>query len=490
MRNASRDRTAKTQALILLVGSIVLLRFISIQLIVGAALGVTALRFGRGAYRRYLQEQAGTQPVLAPAGILIGHDTTTKEEARLTEEQLAAHGLIVGASGSGKTTSLLTILVGAIQRGHSVIAIDLKGSPTFANTLKRTAEAVGREYHHWTPDGPGHWNPLAIGNPTELKDKLISTESWSEPHYQRAAERYLQTALQVLELRDPDQPPSLERVVAMLEPKRLGASVGHLPAERSKRVSEYLSGLTSDQRSAIIGLATRLAVISESHTGSYLEPNGPTTIDLATAMREKHVVVFSLNASAYGKLSAQLAALILQDLTLIAGHRLNDPDRELVFIAIDEFSALDHSNILGLFSRARDALLSILLSTQELADLHITPGLQDQILGSSSLTLAHRQNVPSSAETIAKLTGTQTTWEHTWQTDATTGLLSILTGKPGHPSETGLGTKREVEQFRIHPNVIKELPTGHAVLITRIPCTSARIIKVKRPSIDDQHQSD
>ncbi len=95
--------------------------------------------------------------------------------------------------------------------------------------------------------------------------------------------------------------------------------------------------------------------------------------------------------------------------------------------------------------------------------------------------------VPSSAETIAKLTGTQTIWEHTWQTDATSNILSLFTGKTRQPHDTGLGTKREVEQFRIHPNTIKELPTGHAVLITRIPTTTARIIKVKPPDIDGQH---
>lgn len=485
MKTQSRDRGVTLRIAILFLGSIVLLRFIPIGVIVAAALCTVAFRAGRTAYRRYDAQLKAAGPSLPPAGVMIGHDVNTKEEVVLSDQQLAAHGLIVGASGSGKTTSLLSILVGEIHRGHSVIAIDLKGSPTFANTLEKAALAAGRTFHLWTPDGPGHWNPLALGNPTELKDKLISTESWSEIHYQRAAERYLQTALQVLQLSGPDEPTSLERVVAMLEPKRLAASVGNLPAERSQRIREYLAGLTSDQRSAVNGLATRLAVISESHTGSYLEPNGPGTIDLATAMAEKHVVVFSLNASTYGKLSAQLAAMILQDLTLIAGHRLKDPDRELVFVAIDEFSALDYSNILGLFSRARDAKLSILLSTQELADLLLTPGLQDQILGSSGLTLAHRQNVPSSAETIAKLTGTQTTWEHTWQTDATTGLLTMLTGKPGQPNETGLGTKREVEQFRIHPNTIKELPTGHAVLITRVPRTVARIIRVKPPSTND-----
>ena len=48
------------------------------------------------------------------------------------------------------------------------------------------------------------WNPLAHGNATELKDKLIATERFTEPHYQRAAERYLQTAIQVLARAHPD----------------------------------------------------------------------------------------------------------------------------------------------------------------------------------------------------------------------------------------------------------------------------------------------
>ena len=54
-----------------------------------------------------------------------------------------------------------------------------------------------------TPDGPSHWNPLAYGNATALKDKLIATERFTEPHYQRAAERYVQTALAVLHARRP-----------------------------------------------------------------------------------------------------------------------------------------------------------------------------------------------------------------------------------------------------------------------------------------------
>ncbi len=119
-----------------------------------------------------------------PAGLTVA----------LSDRQLAAHALIVGgASGAGKSTTMLALLGAQIRRGRPVIAIDLKGSPTFAAELERAAAAAGRRVRIFTPDGPGHWNPLAHGNATALKDKLIATERFSEPHYQRAAERYLQT---------------------------------------------------------------------------------------------------------------------------------------------------------------------------------------------------------------------------------------------------------------------------------------------------------
>ena len=67
--------------------------------------------------------------------------------------------------------------------------------------------------------------------PTELKDKLISTERFTEPHYQRAAERYVQIALQVLHEAAAGRPPTLAEVVAAAGPARLaGAGPAAAPA--------------------------------------------------------------------------------------------------------------------------------------------------------------------------------------------------------------------------------------------------------------------
>jgi conjugal transfer pilus assembly protein TraD len=411
---------------------------------------------------------AAAAPV--PGQLTLGIDGA-RRPVRLTDQQLAAHGVILGATGSGKSTSLLSILCQQIAQGAPVIAIDLKGSLQFASALESAAAGAGRPFRVWRPEGPAHWNPLAHGDATELKDKLISSEKFTEPHYQRAAERYLQTTLQVLQAAAPERPVTLAGVVGALEVDTLKKLLVHCPKELMARVGPYITQLNRDQQSAALGIQSRLAVISESAVGAWLQP-GPEPIDLRhTLTGGNDVVLFSLNASRYGKLSAQIAAMVVQDIIAISGHRLGTSQRDLALVALDEFSALDADNILHLLARAREAGISVLLSTQEMADLErLATGFRDQVLGNSGFLLAHRQNVPDSAELIAKMVGTRTVWQNTYQTEDSL-LRTLLTGDPAR--KTGRGTRKAVEEFQIHPNTIKSLSTGQAVLLTKIPTSAA-----------------
>ncbi len=414
-----------------------------------------------------------------PGGLALGSGADGTP-VLVGERELSAHGLILGASGAGKSTTLLTILEDRIARGLPVVAIDLKGSPSFARELAIAAERAGRPFRIWTPDGHSHWNPLQYGNATELKDKLIGAERFTEPHYQRAAERYVQTVLQVLEQAHPGRPPTLDEVVRLMEPRLLPAMLRAVPRELSERVQDYLAGLTPDQLSGIRGLGTRLAIISESETGRYLRPpdsDGGRLIDVRQALSGSEVVLFSLNSSKYGTLSAQLGTLVIQDLIAASGHRLIEREAGMnpgagrqAMIAIDEFSALGADHVVSLLARAREAGVSVMLSTQELADLdRAAPGLRDQVLGNTAIKIAHRQDVPSSAQTIAQMAGTQKAWERTFQV----GVPLFM--------QSGRGTRRLVEQFVIHPNEIKGLQTGEAVMISKLPSATAQKVRVSTP---------
>ena len=440
------------------------LRVAGVALLAGAGL-CTVIAVARALTARRARAAAARG---SDAGVVLGHDRDGQPVV-ISDRQLSAHALILGASGAGKSTSLLQILT-----DH----IDMKGSPAFASTLAGAAASTGRPFALWTPDGGAHWNPLAHGNPTELKDKLIATERFTEPHYQRAAERYVQTVLRVLAQADPRRAPTLGAVVELMDPTRLAALARRLPRPTAERLQDYLATLTPDQISAVRGLGTRLAIISESHTGAFLEP-APTggtepAIDVRAALRGPQVILFSLNSSTYGKLSAQLGTLAVQDLVSAVGDRLtrqaSGRAAAQAIIAIDEFSALGSDNVISLLARGRESGASVLLATQELADLdRAAPGLRDQVLGNTAVKLAHRQDVPASAQTIAQMAGTQQAWDETERI----GMLG--------DRHAGRGTRRQVERFVVHPNEVKSLPTGRAVLITKLPSMRTRTVDVRAP---------
>ncbi|HEY1510990.1 MAG TPA: helicase HerA-like domain-containing protein [Solirubrobacteraceae bacterium] len=408
-------------------------------------------------------------------GVVLGVDPRGREIV-LTDRQLSAHGLILGASGAGKSTTLLTILTDHVRRGRPVIAIDMKGSPAFVEELSAAAAAAGRPFAVWSLDGPSIWNPLRHGNPTQLKDKLIATERFTEPHYQRAAERYVQMVLRVLELAHPGRAPTLADVVTLMDPRRVPAVLRDVPRDTRERVQDYLSQLTPDQVSAARGLGTRLAVLTESHTGQYLQPTtGAHEIDLHAALSGDEVVVFSLNSSSYGRLAAQLGTLAIQDLVSASGERLSSgPVSALpqAIVGIDEFSALGADHLIGLVARGREPKVSVVFATQELADMErVARGLREQLVGNAAVKIIHRQDVPDSALMVAQMAGTELVWERTIQTGA---------GPLGRYTTRG-GTRRQVERFVVHPNQIKTLGTGDAIMLTKQPAAQTRAMHVRPP---------
>jgi hypothetical protein len=432
----------------------------------------------RGALRTATHRRASERT----DGIRLG--VTSEGRARtLGDRELSAHGLILGASGSGKTTALLTILEEQIRRGVPVVAIDMKGSPAFAARLAEAAAAAGRPFRLWTPDGPSGWNPLQHGNATEGKDKLVSTERFTEPHYQRAAERYVQTLLEVLQHVHPGWPPTLDEVVRFMNPKRLTPLLRRVPQELAERVQDYRSELGADQLSAIRGLQTRLALITESHAGRYLMPQGRAGINLRAALDGPDVVLFSLNSNRYGKAAAQLGTLVVQDLICATGLRLDahtgPGDPKLAMVAIDEFSGIGSEHVVSLVARGREAGIAVLVATQEMADLERAGrGVRDQVIGSTAFKLVLRQEVPESARVVAEIIGTEKAWD---ETRPVGGILF-----PGSP---GRGARRQIDRFIIDPNTVKSLQTGEAVLISKLSGRQAEVIRVTPPATSAVRQA-
>jgi conjugal transfer pilus assembly protein TraD len=254
------------------------------------------------------------------------------------------------------------------------------------------------------------------------------------------------------------------RLLELMDPRGLELLARQVPDEAAaRRLFDYLDALDSRQRTGLSGTRDRLAILAESELGSWLHPAaGVPTLDLPAAVRSGAVSYFRLEADRLPLLSRMLAAAIVGDLLTIAAACQATPTPTLV--AIDEFSAIAPEGVARLFGRARAAGFSLLLATQELADLRAAaPELLEQVLGNVETVIAHRQSVPDSAELIARIAGTRPAWSSTEQL--------------AHAVPTGRRTRTRSREFAIHPDVIRTLACGNAAVSVASAgrCAVARI---------------
>lgn len=395
-------------------------------------------------------------------GVLIGYDESgAPTRIPVGGNDTGTHALVAGATGSGKTTTSRWIARRLIEHGLGCIYVDPKGDASLCEHLRRAAASVGRRLIVWTPEGPSVYNPYAHGADTEIADKALAAERFTEPHYLRQAQRYLGHELRAL--RGAQVEVSLATLVRYLDPFQLEVVARRIPDENAAlAVHDYLDSLTARQQRDLAGIRDRLAVLAESDAGRWLNPQTAEaeSFDLLEEIRRRTVVYFRLDADRRPLMSQMLGAAIVQDLVTAVASLQAEPVPTLV--VIDEFSAVAAEQVARLFGRARSAGVSLVLGAQELSDVRVPgrPMLLEQVLGNLSALIAHRQVVPASADLIAAVAGTHGAWVSARRSD-------------------GTRTDTRVREYMLHPDALKGLEPGTAAVI--VHSRSPRIVRVFGP---------
>lgn len=378
-----------------------------------------------------------------------------------------SHRLLVGATGSGKTVTEAWILARAIEHGHGAVVIDPKGDVMLREQLRAAALRAGRPFIEWTPAGPSTYNPYARGSDSEIVDKALAAEPWSEPHYLRQAQRYLGHAVRALHAAGEVVSPA--RLMEVMDPRALEVLSRSLPEESDARtVWGYLDTLDARQRAGLSGARDRLAILAESELGCWLA-QAQHGIDLLQAVRWRAVVLFRLDADRLPLLAAMLGAAVVQDLIGVSAQMQGAG--VATQIAIDEFSAVAATGVSRLFSRARGAAFSVTLITQELADLDAaSASLREQVLGNVESVIVHRQSVPESARLLSELSGSRAAWSTSER------LERGLTG----PRPSGAGTRTRELVPIVSAEQIRTLAAGHAAVMS-LPGSGTSLTRIFDP---------
>jgi hypothetical protein len=397
------------------------------------------------------------------------------------------HNLFLAGENFVPTHNTTTMLMGmrdVIRRGNGLIVVDCKGGPDVPEQVAEWASRYGRKFYHWSmidpreeyvgpaDDGPAYYDPVGRGDPSRRKDLIIGSQRWDVEYYKTVIGDYLQTAFTVMSLVPPTEDVDTLRDIAdLLSPQNLIRRASVIPKKDYPDLAlalQRLANLGDQEKSGINNMYARLNTIMSSIAGAWLrkDPEGTKDIDLLKIAHEGDVVVFSLDTSNYEETSALLAGLIVQDLKTVSSSLREYPAATPVHVYIDEFAAVDATNISGLLAKARDAKMPVSLATQALADLRRREAHFDsQVIGIVGSFLIHRANGEEDARVYAGLSGLTMKRTTRMSLEYKTGAMNTMDAA----SSSGKGFSEEKEAYRIDPGVFQSLKQGQCVMIAKIP---------------------
>jgi len=361
---------------------------------------------------------------------------------------LARHVTVLGKTGSGKTTTALRIMQGAISAGYPIVIVDAKG----LGSLRRNAEvlAEGLPFQVVAPGDPKTlgYNPCT-GTPAQISNKLIGAFA-----YGAEAEIYKNIVQETLPivvrgLQATGETVTLTNIAAALDQKRmlgLAARVGDKDDDARQLLADF-SGRGSLYTAAFAGMRARLGALMHGEFGEVFSSHGAApALDLAAAFRNPGISYISLPAMASSEDVGLMARVLVQDIKQVAAARIAGSATAPALLVLDEFAALqDAQQLNDLLLQAREAGIACVVCTQFLPPAAEAPLLRNALMG-AGVFIAH-QCGPEDAEPVATLFGTETRLDPTHQIDYQTGY-----------SEKG--SVRLVHEYIVHPDFLRSLPRG------------------------------
>ncbi len=397
-------------------------------------------------------------------GTIIGVNQYTSKPVIFKDEDANLHTLAVGTTGSGKTTALANFVESAIVRKWPLFYVDGKGDYEFAKRIERFAKSQGVPFYLFSMVGDScKYNPISFGGFTSKKDRIIELREWSEDHYRKIAEGYLQTVFYTLEKANVSV--NLHTLSKYLETDALLDLARTIKGEN---LVDRISKL-ADKRKDIESLIAEIQNIAHSEIGHLFDcTDDNNTLTLSKALKEKSVVYFCLQPLAFPAYASTLGKLVINDLKSLVASQLKQQTKTNMLTIFDEFSVFAGDQVINLINQGRGAGVHAILATQSLSDIEIKGGkaLLGQVLNNCNNYITQRQNNPTDAEILANIMGTKDDF--------------IITSQIANKGSTGAGSVRKTKQFVVHPDKIKCLKQGEAFVTNKQPNRSYKIL-VKPP---------
>lgn len=342
----------------------------------------------------------------------------------LSPGRLCRHVLVCGATGSGKTETVLRLAWTIAKASNApVYYLDGKGDRETAQRFCGLMSDAGRRARVFPHEPFDGWR----GKAHEIHGRLMEIIDYTR---EGPAAWYRDIAKNVLRLvcEHPDGPPRSSQ--AVLERLEIGG------LRKAHEGSSALGALTSEQ-------VRQVRLRYEAFFG---QTRG--VLNGTWAWEDTSAAYLLLDSLALREETSGLARFLFEDFAHYFTTRKNR-ERFCVLI-VDEFSALAQgSGMAARIEQARGFHTGLVLAPQ------VVQGMGDEneaarILGSVETVICHRVNTPDEIVTLA---GTRLRMEYS------------IHFAPG--GSTGEGSARVQHQYKVDPNKVRALPPGAAYVISR-----------------------
>lgn len=407
----------------------------------------------------------------------IRKDEETKHQKSLPSDKVLdtksrAHLFTIGTTGSGKTANILRYVENSIKNGQPTIIVDGKGGTKehdLATISQELAKKYGRTVYLINQSDISNtslYNPFSDLSATEVKDMIVSMSEWESDHYKNLASRYWQIMLAVMI--DNDITPTFENIILFSEPEKFLELLDEIKTKGQIDDEQYRKAVNIANSEA-----GKQAEISISRSAVVYEGDGAKLFgdrwgfNMRSAFEVNAVVIVLLNEFSYGDFARSAGQLVLEDIKSLISRLLKGEYAEKeTLLVLEELGVYVNDGLEGLLNRSRSAGVKTIVSMQTTADVDkVNPDLTRQIIGNCNDFMIMRVTDQDSAETMAKLIGTEKGIQKTSRTSE--GI------------STGESSNKLVDQFKISPNEIKNFPSNFGIYYTKNKPNEIKRFKTK-----------
>lgn len=370
----------------------------------------------------------------APLGVNLDDDEINYRYYAEANKQT----LVTGGVGSGKTFSILSMILSDIKNHVAVIAVDFKRDPAFAARLAYWAAKYGRDFYHFTSGDPedydiptnkhgqSQYDPLHDGSPAVRADMVLGMREYdsSSAVYKSNMQQLLQVLFSAIDQADRSKAKNIDwdsgginQIASCIE----GDNLTDLAAAcEGKRVEKDIAAIRDAShgrtqiKHALEELQGQMRTLTASQYGRWMRTGASerniNLFDLTSDADNPPVILFSIDSDAEQDFSRYLGSLIMADITNVSAMRRNARLENQVAVYVDEFQAVPPSAVKSLLEKSRASKLAMTLSVQsfeqivQAADSNGEATLNG-ILDTCGNFLVHAGAIEPSAERLAEIQG-------------------------------------------------------------------------------------